>query len=33
MTRYAICPASSGALLTVVLFLDSVDSRLPAAAA
>ncbi|MEU2250442.1 triphosphoribosyl-dephospho-CoA synthase [Streptomyces sp. NPDC019224] len=27
LTRYAICPATSGALLTVVLFLDSVDSR------
>ncbi|MFC8538365.1 triphosphoribosyl-dephospho-CoA synthase [Streptomyces sp. NPDC057249] len=27
LTRYGICPATSGALLTVVLFLDSVDSR------
>ncbi|OKJ69990.1 triphosphoribosyl-dephospho-CoA synthase [Streptomyces sp. CB02460] len=27
LTRYAICPATSGALHTVVLFLDSVDSR------
>ncbi|MFB8086298.1 triphosphoribosyl-dephospho-CoA synthase [Streptomyces sp. NPDC055992] len=33
LTRYAICPATSGALLTVVLFLDSVDSRPLAAAA
>ncbi|MFF7340183.1 triphosphoribosyl-dephospho-CoA synthase [Streptomyces sp. NPDC008163] len=27
LTRYGICPATSGALHTVVLFLDSVDSR------
>ncbi|MGC4946623.1 triphosphoribosyl-dephospho-CoA synthase [Streptomyces sp. DT224] len=32
LTRYAICPATSGALHTAVLFLDSVDSR-PLAAA
>ncbi|MFI5662573.1 triphosphoribosyl-dephospho-CoA synthase [Streptomyces sp. NPDC051684] len=25
--RYGICPAASGALLTVVLFLDSVDEH------
>ncbi|MEU2023925.1 triphosphoribosyl-dephospho-CoA synthase [Streptomyces sp. NPDC016469] len=33
LTRYGICPATSGALLTVVLFLDSVDSRPLAVAA
>ncbi|MFJ7627580.1 triphosphoribosyl-dephospho-CoA synthase [Streptomyces sp. NPDC097595] len=33
LTRYAICPATSGALHTVVLFLDSVDSRPLAVAA
>ncbi|MFI7006218.1 triphosphoribosyl-dephospho-CoA synthase [Streptomyces sp. NPDC050145] len=27
MTRYGICPASSGALLTALLFLDSVGER------
>lgn len=33
LTRYGICPATSGALLTVLLFLDSVDNRPFAAAA
>lgn len=33
LTRYGICPATSGALLTVMLFLDSVDNRLLTAAA
>ncbi|MFJ8983045.1 hypothetical protein [Streptomyces sp. NPDC102282] len=33
LTRYEICPATSGALPTVLLFLDSVGNRLFAAAA